>query len=79
MFQLGQGLVIGFDHFEVNGDTLLDRGIIKALDDSFTVLGFGNETQEVGEIILASGILDMSKELGPFSHGAPRAKPVVPP
>ena len=26
----------------------LDGGVIKALDDSFSVLGFGNRTQEVG-------------------------------
>jgi hypothetical protein len=36
--------------------------------DSFSVLGFGNASQEVGKVILASGVLDMGIELGPFSH-----------
>jgi len=36
--------------------------------DPFSVLGFGNASQEVGKVILASGVLDMGIELGPFSH-----------
>jgi hypothetical protein len=41
---------------------------MEPFDDPFPVLGFGNASQEVGKIILASGVLDMGIELGPFSH-----------
>ena len=68
MLQLVQEAVIGLDDLKVDGNTLLDRGVVKALNDSFSVLGFGNTSEEVGQVILASGILDMSKELGSFSH-----------
>ncbi len=67
-FELGQEVVIGFDEFEVNRHALLYGRVIEAFDDAFPVLGFGNATQGIGKVILASGVLDMSKELGPFSH-----------
>jgi len=68
MFQLGQEAIIGFDHLQVGGHALLDGRVIESLNDSFSVLGFGNASQGIREVVLASGILDMSKELGPFSH-----------
>src|SRR3972149_7088884 len=67
-FELGQDVVIGFNHLQVNSHALLDRRVIEALGDAFTVLGFGNASQGIGKVILASGVLDMSKEFGPFSH-----------
>ncbi len=48
MFQLGQEAIIGFDHHQVGGNALLDRGVIKPLDDAFSVLRFGNTSQGVG-------------------------------
>jgi len=66
--QMGQEAIIGFDHLQVDGHALLYGRVVEPLDDAFTVLGFGNASQGVREIILASGVLDMSKELGPFSH-----------
>ena len=68
MLQLVQEAIIGLDDLKVNGNTLLDGEVIKALNDSFSVLGFGNTSEEVGQVVLASGILDMSKELGSFPH-----------
>jgi len=46
----------------------LDGRVIEAFDDALSVLGFGNASQGIREVILASGVLDMSKELGSFSH-----------
>jgi len=68
LFQLVQEAVIGLDDLEVDGHAFLDGGFIKALDDSFSVLRFGNTAEGIREIILASGVLDMSKELGAFPH-----------
>jgi hypothetical protein len=68
MFQLIQEAIIGLDDLQVNGHALLDRGVIKAFDDPFPVLRFGNTSQEFWQVILASGVLDMGKELGSFSH-----------
>ena len=68
VFEWVQEAIIGLDHLEVGGDTLLDRGVIEALEDSLSVLRFGDAAQGIGEVILASGILDMSKKLGAFSH-----------
>ena len=42
LFQLVQEAVIGLDDLEVDGHAFLDGGFIKALDDSFSVLRFGN-------------------------------------
>ena len=67
-FELGQEAVIGFDDFQVNRHALLDRRVIEAFDDANTVLGFGNATQGIRKVILASGVLDMGKEFGSFSH-----------
>ena len=66
--QLGEDMIIGLDHFQVDGNALLDGRVIEPFDDAFSVLGFGNASQEVGEVILASGVLDMGKEFSPFSH-----------
>jgi hypothetical protein len=41
---------------------------MEPLDNPFSVLGLGNAAQEVGKVILASGVLDMSEEFGPLSH-----------
>jgi hypothetical protein len=38
------------------------------LDDAITVLRFGNASQGIREVILASGVLDMGKEFSAFSH-----------
>jgi len=68
LFQLGEEAIIGFDHLQVYGDAFLYGRVIEPLDDAFSVLGFGNTTQGVGQVILASGVLDVSKEFCPFSH-----------
>ena len=67
-FELGQEVVIGFNDFQVNGHAFLDGRVIEAIDDPFTVLGFGNAPQGIGKVILASSVLDMGKEFGAFSH-----------
>ena len=61
-------MVIGFNHLQINSHALLDGRVSKAIDDAFPVLGFGNASQGVGKVILASGVLDMGKEFSPFSH-----------
>ena len=48
MFELGQEAIISFDHQQVGGNALLDRGVIEALDDAFSVLRFGNAAEGVG-------------------------------
>src|SRR4030042_4272889 len=63
-FELGQDVVIGFDDFQIDSHALLDGRVIEAFDDAFSVLGFGNASQGIGKVILASGVLDMSKEVG---------------
>lgn len=50
------------------GFFLLDGRVVEAFYDAFTVFGFGNASQGIGKVILASSILNMSKELGAFSH-----------
>jgi hypothetical protein len=67
-FELGQDVVIGFNDFQINSHALLDGRVIETIDDSFSVLGFGNASQGIRKVILASGVLDMSKEFSPFSH-----------
>ena len=67
-FELGQDVVIGFNHLQVDSHALLDGRVIEPFDDAFSVLGFGNTSQGIGKVILASGVLDMGKELSPFSH-----------
>jgi hypothetical protein len=47
-FQLGQEAIIGFDDFQVDGNALLDGGVIKPFDDSFPVLRFCNTSQGIG-------------------------------
>jgi hypothetical protein len=41
-FELGQEVVIGFNHLQVNSHTLLYGRVIEALGDAISVLGFGN-------------------------------------
>jgi len=67
-FELGQDVVIGFNDFQIDSHALLDGGVVEAFGNAFTVLGFGNASQGVWEVILASGVLDMGKEFSPFSH-----------
>jgi hypothetical protein len=67
-FELSQDVVIGFNHLQINRHALLDGRVIEAIDDAFPVLGFGNASQRVGKVVLVSSVLDMSKELSPFSH-----------
>jgi hypothetical protein len=67
-FELGQDGVIGFDDFQIDSHVLLNGGVIEAFGDAFSVLGFGNASQGIRKVILASGVLDMGKELSPFSH-----------
>lgn len=67
-FELGQDVVIGLDDLQIDRHALLNGGIIEALGDPFSVLGFSNATQGIREVILTSGVLDMGKELSPFSH-----------
>jgi len=67
-FELGQDVVIGFNDFQIDSHALLDGRVIEPLDDTFSVLGFGDASQGIGKVILASGVLDMGKELSPFSH-----------
>ena len=68
LFELGQEAIIGLDDLKVHLHALLDGGVIEALDDAFSVLGFGNAAQGLGQVVLASGVLDMGKELGALSH-----------
>jgi len=42
--------------------------VIEPFDDAISVLGFGNTSQGIREVILASGVLDMGKEFGTLSH-----------
>jgi len=56
------------DDLKVGGNAFSDGRVTKPLDDPFSVLRFCNTSQEVGEVVLASGVLDMGKELGAFSH-----------
>jgi hypothetical protein len=67
-FELGQDGVIGFNDFQINSHAFLNGRVIESFDDAFSVLGFGNASQGIRKVILASGVLDMSKELSPFSH-----------
>ncbi len=67
-FELGQEVVVGFNDFQINSHAFLNGGVIEAFGDAFTVLGFGNASQGIRKVILASGVLDMGKELSPFSH-----------
>ncbi len=48
MLQLVQEAVIGLDDLKVDGNTLLDGGVVKALYNSLSVLGFGNTSEEIG-------------------------------
>src|SRR3972149_5757490 len=67
-FELGQEAIIGFNDFQINSHAHLDRRVIEAIDDAFPVLGFSDASQGVREVVLTSGVLDMGKELSPFSH-----------
>ena len=67
-FELGQDVVIGFNDLQINSHAFLNGGVIEALGDAFSVLGFGNASQGIRKVILASGVLDMGKEFSPFSH-----------
>jgi len=67
-FELGQDVVIGFNDFQIDSHAFLDGRVIEAFGDALTVLGFGDASQGIGRVILASGVLDMGKELSPFSH-----------
>jgi hypothetical protein len=67
-FELGQDGIIGFNDFQIDSHASLNGGVIEALDDALSVLGFGNATQGIRQVILASGVLDMCKELSSFSH-----------
>ena len=61
-------MVIGFNHLQINSHALLDGRIVEAFDDALSVLGFGNASQGIRKVILASGVLDMGEEFSPFSH-----------
>lgn len=67
-FELGQDGVIDFNDFQIDSHASLNGGVIEAIGEAFSVLGFSNTSQRIREVILASGILDMGKEFSPFSH-----------
>ena len=75
-FELCDQRVIGRDHLQslpwtrsrVRSDALLNTGLIEPFYDAVAILWPGNTAEEVGEVVLASCVLDMSVELGSFSH-----------
>jgi len=60
--------IIGLNDCKIRIDHLLNRGIFKAFGDARTVLGFGDTSQEIVEVVLAPGILYMGIEFCTFSH-----------
>lgn len=64
VFELGQEVVIGLDDFQVDSHALLDGRVIETLGDAFSVLGFGNATQGIRKVILASGVLPACRRQG---------------
>ena len=47
-------MVIGFNHLQIDSHALLDGRIVEAFDDALSVLGFGNASQGIRKVILAS-------------------------
>jgi hypothetical protein len=77
-FQVGEQVVIGIDQREVDLTTLLHGRRGKALGHALPVGFVGECFAELGEVILAVGLLDMSSQLcalAPQVH--PSAEPVA--
>ncbi len=67
-FQIGEQAVIEFHELEIHLDTFLDGRVGKMLGDA-DAIGFNRQLLfKVGEIVLAVGVLDVSQQIGPFSH-----------
>jgi len=52
-FELGQDVVIGFNHLQVDSHALLDGRVVEPFYDAFTVFGFGNASQGIRKVVLA--------------------------
>lgn len=61
-------MIIGFNHLQIDSHAFLNGRVMEAFGDAFSVLGFGNASQGIRKVILASGVLDMGEEFSPFSH-----------
>ncbi len=66
--QVPQQLVIIVDQGEVHRDAFLDRGSGKALGDPGAVGLVRDLCADVGQVILAIGLLDMCQQLSPLAH-----------
>jgi hypothetical protein len=60
--------IIGRDHLQIHCHVLLHTGIIEPLCYPFSILGLGDAPERVRKIVLASGVLDVRKELCSLSH-----------
>ena len=60
--------VIEADQGQVGFNTGLDGGIREAFGDAGTVGFVGDLFADLGQVVLAVGVLDMSQQLGPFAH-----------
>jgi len=60
--------IIGLNDCKIGIDHFLNGGVLEAFYDAFSVPRFRDAAQEIGEVLLAAGILDMGIEFGPLSH-----------
>jgi hypothetical protein len=67
-FQLSEETVIEIEELEIHLDAFLDAGIGEVLGDSVAVCLVGQLFLELGEIVLAVGVLDVGEKFGAFSH-----------
>ena len=67
-FEIPDRAIEVIDEFEIGRDTHANIGIFELFGDTLAMNFIGDLLAELGEVVLAVGVLDVAKEIGAFSH-----------
>jgi hypothetical protein len=76
--ELTEEAVIEVEKLEIDLDAFAHGGIREVLGDSLPVRLAGNLFLELGEVVLAVGVLEVGEELGTLSHEVVSATQQIP-
>ena len=67
-FQLSQKPIVYIDELEIHLDAFLNGKAGEVIGDAVTICLVGQLLSELGEVVLAIGVLDVGEQFGTFLH-----------
>ena len=77
-FDLAQLFIVESDQVEIQVNALLGAGVLKALGEAFAVEGVNQVFTDLGQVILAVGVVDMSEQFDALVHHVHSAAHQIP-